>query len=360
MASDAGSGRIAGLKPASQWLVLLVGSAVLAAAFTWMGVPAALLLGAMVAAIGLGTAGHGIAVPRVVFAWGQGMIGCLIARSFTLPVSADLWERWPLFVAGVVAVIGTSTLLGWWMAKSRLLPGSTAIWGMSPGAASAMAVLSAHHGADARLVALMQYLRVLLVAGLASAVAHVLAGTGNAAPAAVPAAPMVHWAALAVTLALSLTGPVAERLLKSPSVALMFPLFAGIGLQRVGVMHIELPHGVLALAYAVIGWSIGLKFTLELLRYAARLMPFLVACSCALIAICAGFAALLVVLAGVDPMSAYLALSPGGIDSVAIIAVVNRIDEPFVMTMQLIRLFSVILLGPMLARLVSRRLGAHS
>jgi uncharacterized membrane protein AbrB (regulator of aidB expression) len=44
------------------------------------------------------------------------------------------------------------------------LPGATGAWGSSPGGASAMVVMAQEYGADVRLVALMQYLRVLFVA----------------------------------------------------------------------------------------------------------------------------------------------------------------------------------------------------
>jgi membrane AbrB-like protein len=73
-----------------------------------------------------------------------------------------------------------------------------------------------------------------------------------------------------------------------------------------------------------------------------------------LILLCGGLAALLVMLAGVDPLTAYLATSPGGADSVAIIAASTKVDLPFVMAMQAARLIVVILTGPSLMRLVAR------
>jgi uncharacterized membrane protein AbrB (regulator of aidB expression) len=48
---------------------------------------------------------------------------------------------------------------------------AAAIWGMLPGAATVMMVMVEAYGADFRLVAFMQYLRVVLVAAVASVVA---------------------------------------------------------------------------------------------------------------------------------------------------------------------------------------------
>ena len=90
-------------------------------------------------------------------------------------------KDWPLFLGVVLVIVATSGLLGWTMARFKVLPGTTAVWGTAPGAASAMMVLAGAFGADARLVAFMQYLRVVIVAALASASSR---GCGLALPVA--------------------------------------------------------------------------------------------------------------------------------------------------------------------------------
>ena len=72
---------------------------------------------------------------------------------------------------------------------------------------------------------------------------------------------------------------------------------------------------------------------------------------------CGGLAAMLTHLVGIDPLTAYLATSPGGIDSVAVIAASSQVDLSFVMALQAVRLVIVILLGPVIARLVARHGG---
>ena len=53
-------------------------------------------------------------------------------------------------------------------------------------------------------------------------------------------------------------------------------------------------------------------------------------------------------------LTAFLATLPGGIDTVAIIALSGGADTPFVMALQAFRLLVVILMGPSIARLVAR------
>ncbi len=94
----------------------------------------------------------------------QGLIGCLVARSIGPAILVTMVRQWPLFLAGVCSVLVISTSLGALLARWKVLPGTTAVWGSAPGAATVMVLMSEGFGGDPRLVAYMQFLRVMLVA----------------------------------------------------------------------------------------------------------------------------------------------------------------------------------------------------
>ncbi|HWM68514.1 MAG TPA: AbrB family transcriptional regulator [Steroidobacteraceae bacterium] len=337
----------------AQWLALLAASAAVGAMFAWLRVPAALLLGPMLAGITIAAGGGSARVPNWAFLLAQGFIGCMIANMTPLAIASEILSRWPVFVFGVLAVIAVSTLLGWWMTRMHILPGTAVLWGSSPGAATAMIVMAEAHGADARLVAFMQYLRVAVVAAGASIVARLWNLGPSHAVASIVWFPTLSWLPFLETLALATLGPLVAHLLNIRSGALLIPLGLGLLLSHMGWLTIELPPWLLLLSYAVIGWSIGLRFTRSLLAHAAKAFPRVLACMVALIFLCAVLAAVLVVTAGVDPLTAYLATSPGGADSVAIIAASSKVDVPFVMAMQTTRLVAVILLAPVITRYIA-------
>ncbi len=214
--------------------------------------------------------------------------------------------------------------------------------------------MSEAYGADMRLVAFMQYQRVVFVATLASVISAIWAAGSGGVPEIVWFPP-VHWPAFAETLAVAAVGALLGRLLRVPAGALMGPLALGVILQDIGWLTIELPPWLLAGCYALVGWSIGLRFSRGILVHAGRAMPRLIAALLILIALCGGLAVLLVVMTGVDPLTAYLATSPGGADSVAIIAASSNVDVPFVMAMQACRLIVVMLISPSLTRFVAHR-----
>jgi membrane AbrB-like protein len=318
-----------------------------------LNLPAALFLGSMAAAAVLAVANTGLHVPPRLFVGAQAVLGCMIARAFPLSIFTKVAHDWPIFLGGVLSVIAASAFLGWLLTRWQVLPGSTAIWGTSPGAATAMTLMAESYGADIRLVALMQYLRVVVVAVLATIVARLYSTSASGPVPHVDWFPHIDWLPFAATAAVIIVCAIAGSLLRIPAGPLLAPMVVAAVLQDAGIVRIELPPWLLALAYLLVGWSIGSRFDRPILAHAAKTLPRLMASILCLVAVCGVFAALLVPLAGVDLLTAYLATSPGGADSVAIIAASTHVDVPFVLTMQTLRFLLVMLTGPGIARLLA-------
>jgi membrane AbrB-like protein len=338
------------------WPVLIALSAALSALLLWLHAPAALMIGPLVAGMVLAGYGARVKFPVTPFVLAQGVVGSLVAQMVPITIVGDVVSHWELFTFGVVAVVLASLGIGWGMTRLKFLPGTTALWGTSPGAASVMTIMSESYGADGRVVALMQYLRVVLVAGVAALVAKLFGAHAGPVVKEIVWFPPVDWLALAGTLTLAIVGPLIARRLRIPAGAFLVPLVVGAVLVHFGLMKIELPPWLLAGSYALIGWNIGLRFTRDLLLYAARVMPQVIGSALALIAVCGGIAWVMVVVAGVDPLTAYLATSPGGSDSIAIIAASTSVDISFVMAMQTVRMLAVIFIAPVLTRFVAMRI----
>jgi hypothetical protein len=340
-----------------RWLALVPTSALLAGTLVAVHMPGAVLLGCMLAGIGFAVRGHSVRVPLGLVGTGQALLGCLMAQSLHADRLVEVWPHWPSMLATTVLLLAASTALGWWLMRRQVLPGSTAVWGMAPGAATAMVVMCESFGADVRLVAFMQYTRVVLV----TAVAALVARAAGVAPAQTHA--VLDWCGsyppqqLAATLALVLGAAWLGRRFTLPGGALLLTLLAGSALQTLGWLHLSLPPVLMLLAYASIGWSVGLRFTPGILQHAVRALPRVLGAMLALMAVGLLSAGALVLFTGLDPLSAYLATSPGGADSMAVLAATSAVDTSFVMAMQLTRFLIVLLAGPALTRWVARRYG---
>ncbi|QOL81404.1 AbrB family transcriptional regulator [Pseudooceanicola spongiae] len=354
-------------KRLSIWLALVLMSALLAIALELVHLPAALLLGPMIAAIILASSGltspvppmPAMVIPRPVFGVAQAAIGAMIATTIPPETLRDIGENWPVFLFGVISVIVVSTTLGYLLAIRQVLPGATAIWGSTPGAAQAMVFMAEAHGSDMRLVAVMQYLRVGLVAAGASLVARFWVGVPDVAP-----EPILWFPPLEIgflhTLGLMALGVAVSRIIRIPAGEFLVPLLVGAVAQGMGLIHPMVPPWFLVIAFALCGWMIGLRFTREILVHAWKALPRLVMSILLLMALCGALAALISWTLGVDPLTAYLATSPGGADSVAVIAASSDVDMAFVMSMQTLRFVLVLISGPIVSRWFARRLAART
>ncbi|MFT0518628.1 AbrB family transcriptional regulator [Pseudomonas faucium] len=341
-------------RPSLQWLALLLCAGAAGQALHALAVPAGLFLGPMLVAIVFAVCGARLSLHRQVFRFGQGCVGLLVAHSVSWAVLVSMAQSWHLMLLATLITVLLSALVGLGTVRLGGIPGSTAAWGTAPGAASAMVSMAEENGADGRVVATMQYVRVVCVVMVGSLVSHLLGATPGAAPAAsaalVPVA--TPWLDTLLSLAVVLVGLVVGK--RMPAGALLMPLLLGAALQLSGLLTIHLPEPLLALAYAAIGCYIGLRFDRQTVRYVWKRLPTMIAGALALIVLCAVCAWGLAWAMGVDFLSMYLATSPGGLDAMAIIAVETHADVGLVLAMQTLRLFGVILTGAFCARQIIR------
>lgn len=357
----AGLGPFSGRTQGTQWLALLGLSLVLTGIAEFIRLPAALMVGPMIAATIIGTAEGHIRVPPNAFLAAQGVIGCMIGRSIPLSFVHEIVRDWPIFFVGILSVIVAASLQGLLLTRWRVLPGTTAIWGTSPGASTSMIIMSEPYGGDIRLVAVMQNLRVITVAATATVVAKLWPGAQieSVSPAAISWFPPLPWLSFAATLVIAGGGAWLATALKIPAGAMLLPMGGVIALHETGWLAISLPPWLLAISYAIVGWSVGLRFTRPILMHAFYSLPVILGSIVSLVVVCGLIAAAMVVIAGIDPLTAYLATSPGGLDTVAIVAAASNVDLSFVMAMQTTRLVVVLITSPAISRVLAQREAAR-
>jgi len=346
---------MARLAPGIQWGIILLLSVIFASALEFAALPAALLIGPMAAAIVSGINGATVRLPRPVFHAAQAVIGCLVASSIEFEIFISFAHDWPLFAGAVLATLVASSFLGWLISHWKILPGTTAVWGTAPGASTAMVLMAGAFGADARLVAFMQYLRVIFVSVTAALIARLWVDTSGVELPPVPWFPAIEWQPFLSTVGVAIVGGLAGRWLRLPSPFFLGSMILGVALHLGGLVTFQLPQWLLAISYALIGWTVGLNFTRGILIHATRALPQIIMSIVTLMAFCGGLAWMLSHYLGVDPLTAYLATSPGGMDSVAIIAAASdNVNISFIMALQTARFLFVLVFGPSVARMVAR------
>lgn len=343
---------LAALPQPLRWIIVLVPAAIAGWLLYSAGFPGGQFIGPMLVAIILALCGISLRMPRLWFNLGQGAIGILIASAISFTVLSTIAHEWLLMLAITAITLLMSIPVGILNVRYGGMPGSTAAWGTTPGAASVMVAMAEDSDGDPRVVAAMQYVRVICVVLTGAVVSHFLSvPTGGASHTEV--AHTINYAHLAITLVLLVVGSVVGRRL-IPAGAMLGPVILATPLHLAGWIDLEIPTPLLTIAYGAIGCYVGLRFDRQTVLYVLKSIPWMIFSSLLLILLCALSAALLSVPLHTDYLSLYLATSPGGLDTMTIIALDTHANVGLVASLQILRLFAVVFSGPSMARYIAR------
>jgi membrane AbrB-like protein len=210
-------------------------------------------------------------------------------------------------------------------------------------------------GGDDRLVAFMQYLRVLVVSLLTPLLVPLVFPGAHSAGNAAGGGPLLGSAGgWALTIGVSLVGAAAAVRVRMPAPVLLGPLVLTAVLTLSGAIDTTVPPLVREIGFALIGLYIGLGFERDTLRQIRRLVVPVAVTIAALLVACFALGWLLTLTADVSLLDGYLATTPGGLYAVLPIAFGSGADTTFVLAVQGLRLFAMILAAPLVVRRLVR------
>ncbi|MDN5933205.1 MAG: AbrB family transcriptional regulator, partial [Pseudonocardia sp.] len=259
----------------TRWLLLLALTGLATLAIAAFGVPSPALFAGLFVATALALSGRmPECVPAAASTAALAVIGVVIgvlARPGTLGAVAQEWLPVLLVVVGTLAVsMGAGLLLG----VRRDVTPLTGMLALTAGGASGLVAVTRELGGDERLVAVVQYLRVGIVTATMPVVAAVAFGATagrDGPPDGAGAAWPVDVGFLVVCTAAGLG---IARLTRMPAGGLLGPMVVALALSVSGWSFGASPPTVLVeLAYAVIGWQAGGRFTRPALRTAVGSLP---------------------------------------------------------------------------------------
>lgn len=327
----------------------------------------ALLAGAVLALIGRLPA----PLPANVSLGTQAMLGVLMGSYLQVKLLARIgWAIVPVTAVAAGSLVA-SCAAAYVFARVTKVDLATSTLGMIAGGSAAVVAAADEAGADSRIVAFMQYLRVGIVVLTAPLVATLIRDgdltadgphlDGHAAvDAALPGWVMVgrgdQVAGLSIAIVLAIAGIWLGRRLRLPNAPLIGPMLITAVLTTTGVTHGFAPTNLFRdVLFVLIGFEVGARFTKPVVRQMFRLIPAMVAAIVALCAIVGGVAAVVSVLAGLEYSDVYLATTPGGINAVLGIAESLNGDLTLIAGAQSLRLFAMVLALPLVLRLLRDR-----
>jgi uncharacterized protein len=296
-----------------------------------------------------------LSVPEPAATASLAAVGVAIGALVDPDTLRQVGTQWLPVLLVVVATLALSLVAG---LALRLRPGISPVTGafsMIAGGATGITAMSRDLGADEGMVAVLQYLRVLLIVSLMPLTATLIYGATSGADAAATGGEAGWPADLLFTVGCGAAGLVLARLLRIPAGSVLGPMVVAAVVDLTGLGHgAGVPGPVQALAFLVIGLQVGLNFTRASLRTIGRALPLALAIIVVLIVACAGLGVLLARFTGASALDAYLATTPGGMTAVLATATDSGSDSTFVLAVQVARLFVMVLSAPLIARWLRR------
>ncbi|MGZ6706768.1 MAG: AbrB family transcriptional regulator [Solirubrobacteraceae bacterium] len=346
------------MRRATPWVLLVAATVAAGRGLGVLGLPSPYLFAALLVGIAVAlTRPDAAAVPDGVFTAAQAVTGVVLGaylQSSSVSALGSQWLPVTLVSAGTLVV---SLAAGALLARTTEVDEPTAALGLVAGGASGIVGMARELGADDRLVAFMQYLRVLVVVLLTPllvAIAFPGTGAGGLHAAADPVLGTARgWL---LTLAIAPLGALLAARLRVPAASLMGPMIVS------GIVTLAIPGGGFAVpallreaGFIAIGLQVGLRFTMGTVRQVGRLLVPVLLTLAGLLLACFGLAVALAASTSVSLLDAYLATTPGGLYAVLAVAVGAGANTTFIVAVQGLRLLIMVLLAPAAVRLLVGR-----
>ena len=284
------------------------------------------------------------------------VIGYSMGRTITFETAQQILANLPGMAAATLLTVLFCLGTGYITHRRTGISLASGVLGSMPGGLAQMIILSEEvRDADVTVVTLMQMTRVLAVVfivpfvaihGMAHPHSGVLPLSGTAVPWNLAVLPAILAAPLGAWLA---------YLLKLPIPFLLGPIFATTAAVLAGCPAPPVPGPLIRTAQLFFGIYMGIVITLESLRRLGKVLPYAVGGAVLLVAFTYLVAFGLTVVTPANLLSAFLGTAAGGLAEMGIVALALGADVTFVLSYQLFRLFSILLVMPPLLRRRFRR-----
>ena len=323
--------------------------------FALLGAPAPWLTGAVAATAGVSLAGVKLGMPPWLRAVAFVFLGANMGATVTPETIVLMW-RWPLGLLGlalcIAAIMGS---VAFYLERVHGFDRATARLAAIPGNVGYVMALAAEIPCDAARLTIIQMMRLgamvllmpmlLVVTGIAPASQAVPRG-----PAAHPVVPLE----LVLLLAAGVIGGLAFKRLRLPAPQLFGAMLAAALLYGSGAFTTGMPGWMLAPAFVVTGSMVGTNFAgmdLKLLRATllASIGNVLIGSGVALL-----FAGPVATLLGLPVAQLWLAYAPGGVETMAVMALAMGFDAAFVGTHHAVRFVLLGIYVPVFVKRLAR------
>ena len=323
----------------------------------WLQLPLPWMMGALWVTMAAALCGANLVIVPPLRRAVLSIMGLYLGTTFSPEALTSLRES-PASLSMMLVFVAVIIVLLFVLYKRFLhMDAVTSFCSAAPGGLALMLTLAQGRGSDERLVALVQTIRVVFVVVTVPLVVR-FATDGAALPVA-PVAQSAGQGALAwgISGAIFAVGIGAGLMLRRPAAFMLAPMVLSAALHVTGIVQLVLPPVVINAALLVLGASIGVRFCGVRLSRVADVGLIAAGGSILLLALTFGFSWLAALSLDVPYLVMLLALAPGGIAEMCLIAIAFGVDPPFVALHHLARISLLLLVAPAIVAALAHRQG---
>ncbi|NTJ41146.1 AbrB family transcriptional regulator [Agrobacterium larrymoorei] len=308
-----------------------------------LGLPAPFLCGPALAVTFAGLLGLKLAVPVLIRNAAFVVVGVSMGTNIT-PQVIDAAKTWPFSFIAVIGAIVVLLYVAYWILRFAFgYDHTTAMLGASPGHLSYIISLTAETKSDLATVSVIQSVRVLI---LTLAVPFIVEYFDliSAEPSILP--PPMPLTVLGATILASLGLGALFLRWRFPAALLLGGVAVSISTHITGLTTGGVPNWLSIPTYVVLGSMIGTRFSRASLRDMKKAFLAGGVVTVAVMLVASLIAALVSRITGVPLNAVMIAFSPGGLETMAAMAVIMHADTAYVGAHHVLRLLFLAVLMP--------------
>jgi membrane AbrB-like protein len=329
------------------------------ATFGLLGLPAGWLSGAILTTSAAAFAGRPLLMPTLLTRSIFVVIGISLGAVVT-PETLHGVATYPASIAVLITAIACVNLAG--TAYLHFVHGwklLSAYLASSPGAMSQVLVIATELGADLSGVAIVQSLRVVIIAlGLPTGLA-LFGFAGHAMRRSNGPLTFAVADELAILVAVSTVVALIAHRIRFPGGLLFGAMFASATLHGTSLVHAVIPPWVANAAMVALGGVVGARFADTPLRLLANYLGAAFGSAAVTVGIAALFAVGLIAVLSLPVAEVMIAYAPGSVDAMMLLALALHLDPVYVGAHHVCRVIFVSLMLPLVSgRIVPARADA--
>jgi membrane AbrB-like protein len=338
-------------KPIRICFVILCGTAMGALA-TRFHIPLGWLIGALFTTALLSLSGFRVSIIPYGRELSQGLVGIAAGLKLSPQVLNSLLYMVPLMIAASLGLILFASVQSQLISRLTGLDPKTTFFSSFPGGVAEMTVLADRYGGDPGLVSIAQFLRILVVTLSVPQLVAIFGDIGSIETIVPDTSGSVQFLLVLCALG-TLLGIFLVRY-RIPNSWLLAGVLTG-SIAGASQIHVApVPSSLLVIAQIIIGVALGSRCKPTILQAGRLFLPVNAIGTVILVTFSSATALLLQMLTGASLGSLLLAMAPGGIAEMSLVATTLHYDIVVVVAFHLIRIVMVILLSVPLMKMFSK------